>query len=101
MATLATESRHYLAGDWTLTGVTKQLGGLSSSLQKLKSANHKCVHIDCSKVEAIDLSGLELLRVWVELLKIHGVEPKIVNPTDYVQKNIHRLGVKQCDTART
>jgi len=76
MATLATD-RHYLAGDWTLTGVTKQLGGLSSSLQKLKSANHKCVHIDCSKIEAIDLSGLELLRVWVELLKIHGVEPNI------------------------
>ena len=101
MATLATGSRHYLEGDWTLTGVTKQLGGLSSSLQKLKSANHKSVHIDCSKIEAIDLSGLDLLRVWVELLKIHGVEPNIVNPTDYVQNNIHRLGVNQCFADRT
>ena len=101
MATWATESKHYLTGDWTLTGVTKQLPRLTSYLEKLNSAHHKSVHIDCSKIEAIDMSGLQLLHVWVELIKVHGVEPTIVNPPDYVQKNIHRLGVKQCDTDRT
>lgn len=94
MATRTTEWKHHLSGDWTIDGLVSQLRQLTQSLQILES-DVGYFHIDCGKIEAIDMSGFQLLHVWMELLKMHGVAPKIVNPPDYMQKSIKRLGLWQ------
>jgi anti-anti-sigma regulatory factor len=98
MATQTTESRHNLAGDWTISGVVGQLDSLSSSLDKLESAKKKRVHIDCGKIDAIDMSGLQLLHVWLELVKMRGMEADLVNLPADMQQNIRHLGLGQCFT---
>ena len=96
MATRTTDRKHHLTGDWTITGVVGQIDSLQSSLTKLESARKKSVHIDCEKIEAIDMSGLQLLHVWLELVKIRGIEAQLLNLPDHMHQDIHRLGLGQC-----
>ena len=98
MATRTTGSKHHLSGDWTISGVVGQLDSLKSSLQQLESTKKKCVHIDCGKIEAIDMSGLQLLHVWMELAKMRGVKTELINLPDYMYQNINRLGLGYCFT---
>ncbi len=98
MPTKTTDSKHHLTGDWTISGVVGQLDSLQSSLQKLESGRKKNIHIDCGKIEAIDMSGLQLLHVWLELVKMRGMEAQLLNLPDHMHHNIHRLGLGQCFT---
>ena len=94
MSTRTTERKHHLSGDWTINGLMNQVHPLTHSLLILES-DVKHFHIDCGNIEAIDMSGMQLLHVWMELLKMRGVAPKIVNPPDYMQQSIQRLGLWQ------
>ena len=98
MATRTTECNHQLSGDWTISGVVSQVNSLSQSLQKLESARNKRIHIDCGRIESIDMSGLQLLHVWMELVKMHGVKTELVNLPDSMQQSINRLGLSQSFT---
>lgn len=98
MATRTTDSKHHLSGDWTISGVVGQLDSLKSSLQKLDSAKKKRIHIDCGKIDAIDMSGLQLLHVWMELAKMRGVKTELINLPAIMHQNIHRLGLGHCFT---
>ncbi|MBV5339653.1 MAG: STAS domain-containing protein [Deltaproteobacteria bacterium] len=72
-----TEAR--LEGDWTLTGVTRNLDSLALSLQQLESGSGKKLRIDCGQMEKADISGLQLLNVWMQCVRFRGVEPTLVN----------------------
>jgi ABC-type transporter Mla MlaB component len=72
-----TEAR--LEGDWTLTGVTRNLDSLALSLQQLESGSGKKLRIDCGQMEEADISGLQLLNVWMQCVRFRGVEPTLVN----------------------
>lgn len=98
MVAKTTDSKQHLSGDWTISGVIGQLDKLSSSLQKLESAKKKRVHIDCGKIEAIDMSGLQLIYVWMELVKMRGVTTELINLPDNMHRNIQRLGLGHCFT---
>ena len=90
MALQTTESEHNLSGDWTISGVVGQLDLLSSSLNTMESAGKKRVHIDCGKIFAIDMSGLQLLHAWMELAEMRGINAKLINLPDHLHQNSHR-----------
>ena len=68
-----------LEGDWTLTGVTRDLDSLAFSLQQLKPESDKNLRIDCGQIKEADISGLQLLNVWIQCVRFRGVEPTLVN----------------------
>jgi anti-anti-sigma regulatory factor len=96
MKTASSEIEHHLSGNWTITGVVAQLQSLSGYLQHLVSAGKKLLHIDCGSIDAIDLSGLQLLHVWMELVHLNGVKTHLVNLSDAMQTTIRQFGLGQC-----
>ena len=98
MSTRTTDSKHQLTGDWTVSGVVGQCKVLSRSLQGLDSGRKKRIRIDCGKISSIDMSGLQLLHVWMELVKMRGVEAELLNLPNDMQRTIERLGLGQSFT---
>jgi anti-anti-sigma regulatory factor len=98
MAKRSTESKLSLSGDWTIAGVVMQCQTLSRFLQELESGRKKEFHIDCGNIDSIDMSGLQLLHVWVELVRMRGVEARLLNVPDGMQQIICRLGLGQTFT---
>lgn len=68
-----------LEGDWTLAGVTRSLDSLALSLQQLESVSGKKLRIDCGQMKNADISGLQLLNVWMQCVRFRGVEPTLCN----------------------
>lgn len=98
MAMLSTGTKHHLSGDWTISGVVGQVDLLSQSLKKLESTKKKRIHIDCGNIDSIDMSGLQLLHVWMELVKMRGVETRLLNLPADMQQAIESLGLVQSFT---
>lgn len=70
----------YLYGTLTHSGVTDNIiNSLAISLQKVELAGEKSIRIDCGKISSADISGLQLLYVWMQCARFRGVEPKLVN----------------------
>lgn len=72
-----TEAR--LEGDWTLTGVTRNLDSLAYMLQQLEPGTDKNLRIDCGQMKETDISGLQFLNVWMQCVRFRGMEPTLVN----------------------
>ena len=68
-----------LEGDWTLTGVTRNLDSLALSLQQIEHGSDQQLRIDCGKMKNADISGLQFLNVWLQCVKFRGAEPTLVN----------------------
>jgi anti-anti-sigma regulatory factor len=94
MAKRTSGSKHHLSGDWTISGVADQCEALSRSLQDLESGQKKKLQIDCGKINNIDMSGLQLLHVWMELVRMRGVETRLFNLPDDMLQTIQRLGLR-------
>lgn len=95
MAMQTTEPRHQLTGDWTIAGVVTQVDTLTDSLQKLASEQHTDLHVDCASINSIDMSGLQLLHVWLQCAKMRGIKTRLINLPEDMQKAIHNLGLHQ------
>jgi len=98
MAKQTTESKHQLTGDWTISGVVKQVDALSHTLQKQEPGKNIKLHVDYAEIANIDMSGLQLLHVWMECAKMRGVNKQLVNLPDDMHQTIQRLGLGQCFT---
>ena len=89
----------HLQGDLTHTGVTNNIINLLAvSLQKLASGGDKNILIDCEKIRTADVSGLQLLYVWMHCARFRGVEPVLVNLSDSLRTAIQRMGFENCFT---
>ena len=89
----------YLQGNLTHSGVTQSIvNSLSASLQQIESAGEKYFRIDCSRIRAADISGLQLLYVWMQCAKFRGVEPVLVNLSNSLQRTMQRMGLGNCFT---
>ena len=76
--------RHvFLEGDWTLSGIARNLHYLSFSLQQLDLTTEKNLLIDCSAVRSMDFSGMQILNVWLECVRIRGIVPAFINVPEY------------------
>jgi|GEM_PF-983230 len=92
-----------LCGNWSITGVTDQLQFLKVQLQSLSFSNavdtpaSSCPmendpEIDMEDVDQIDLSGCQLLAIWLRHVKLLGLSPVLINVSEEFKQNIHFLG---------
>jgi len=95
MSKRTTDTRHQLSGDWTISGVVKQVDSLSTTLQNLESCGNKKLHVDCRNINSIDMSGLQLLHVWMECARMRGLEPQLINLPVDIHHKIQHLGLGQ------
>ncbi|HEU0264680.1 MAG TPA: STAS domain-containing protein [Geobacterales bacterium] len=70
-----------LSGDWTIAGVSAQMGELrkikASQKRKADQGEPLPLEIDLSGVEAIDASGCQLLVLWLNHLRRQGGAPHV------------------------
>lgn len=89
----------HLQGDLTHSGVTDNIiNSLSVSLQQVASGGEKNFSIDCRKIGTADISGLQLLYVWMQCARFRGVEPALVNLSGSLRQAIQRMGFEHCFT---
>lgn len=84
-----------LSGDWTMNSVSHQIESLltiSSDVGELVPKN-KTLVVDCSGINKIDMSGLQLLYVWVQCLKIKGLQAELVNLSDGMRSTVQQVGL--------
>jgi len=87
----------HLQGDLTHSGATHNIINLLAvSLQKVVSGGDKNMRIDCERIHAADISGLQLLYVWMQCARFRGVEPALVNLSDNLQLTMQRMGLEHC-----
>jgi anti-anti-sigma regulatory factor len=98
MPTRSTGTKHLLAGDWTIAGIVNHVESLSDTLEKHSSTRRKSLHVDCGRINNIDMCGLQLLHVWKNCATMRGLQVRFVNLPDGMQQTIHRLGLGQCFT---
>ena len=85
----------YLRGYWTLTAVTQSaMDSLAASLQKIIPGVAKKLLIDCRDVIVIDCTGLELLYVWLQCVRLRDVEPELLNPPNKLRRAFQRFGFR-------
>ncbi|SJZ50093.1 ABC-type transporter Mla maintaining outer membrane lipid asymmetry, MlaB component, contains STAS domain [Trichlorobacter thiogenes] len=84
-----------LSGDWTMNGIPQQVQSLmaiSNGVGGVVPQNNRLV-VDCSGIKAIDISGLQLLYVWVQCLQIKGLRAELVNLSDGMRSTVHKVGL--------
>ena len=74
-----------LIGDWTITGVVQQVPRLTESRHG-DARSGGTVAIDCSGIEKIDLSGIELLGAWLDCIQLSGRCPELINIPDHMRE---------------
>ena len=81
----------HLEGDWTITGVVKNIDSLADSLQQLEAMEEKKLRINCGRINTVDSGGLQLLYVWMQCARFRGIEPTLVNMSDRLRQKIKGL----------
>ena len=85
MAIRMTDTAACLEGDWTITGLTGNLDSMALSLQQIEPGSEKDLQIDCGQIAEADISGLQLLNVWLQCARFRGVKPILVNVPQKLQ----------------
>lgn len=87
----------HLQGDLTHSGVTHNIiNSLAVSLQQIESGGEKSIRIDCGGVRSADISGLQLLYVWMQCARFRGVEPELINLPDSLQQTMQKMALGHC-----
>jgi ABC-type transporter Mla MlaB component len=99
---MATKTKDFVArlqGDLTHSGVTHNIiNSLAVTLQKIVSGGDTCIRIDCKGICAADISGLQLLYIWMQSARFRGVEPELVNMSDKLLQSFEKMGFGCCFT---
>lgn len=88
------EATAHLTGDWTMAGVVKQVSRLTELDIRGIRPGIPAV-IDCSGIDRIDLSGFQLLYVWLHCLELNGLRPELVNVPPWMREAQLRQGLAQ------
>jgi ABC-type transporter Mla MlaB component len=92
----------HLHGDLTYSGMTRGIiDALDVSLHRIGSGGEKNIRIDCSRIRTSDISGLQLLYVWMQCAGFRGVEPELVNLSDSLQQAMQMMEVGHCFTGNS
>jgi len=87
--------KHELSGDWSISGLMKQLDSLTDYLQKLELKQNEKLFVDCAKINVIDIDGLRFLKAWQEFARMRGVEYRLINLPAHMCAAIRTLGFDQ------
>ena len=86
-----------LKGDLTCSGVTcRSIAALTSSLHRIVAAGEKKIRIDCARIRRADISGMQLLYVWMHCAKLNGVALELVNLSYSLQRLMRKLKLGHC-----
>jgi len=97
MAICIKEKVAHLQGDLTYSGMTQNISdSLAVSLRQLDSGGKKNIRIDCGRILTADISGLQLLYVWMQCARFAGVESELFNIPDCLQQTMERMGLEHC-----
>jgi ABC-type transporter Mla MlaB component len=92
----------HLRGDLTHSGVTHNIiNSLAASLEMIAIGGNKYFRIDCAGICSADISGLQLLYVWMQCSRFRGVEPELVNLPYNLSQTMQRLGFGNCFTGNS
>jgi anti-anti-sigma regulatory factor len=84
----------YLTGDWRLASLTKDnINSLASLLQQLDREDIKSLQLDCELITTIDAPGLQLIKVWMQCMRIRGTEPELINPSKNMKQHFKSAGI--------
>ena len=86
-----------LTGDWNISGVVGQVDTLSNILQQVDASGHKTLKVDCGEIKSVDYNGLQLLKVWLQCARFRGLEPKLVNLSQSMQRIMQVTGFALSD----
>jgi ABC-type transporter Mla MlaB component len=87
----------HLLGDLTNSEAThSSIDSMAVSLQQIESGREKNIRIDCGRIVAADISGLQLLYVWMQCARFRGVESELVHLSGTLQQTMQRMGLGQC-----
>jgi len=84
-----------LSGHWNLSGAVRQIESLSTAHQP-ESGPETLSSVDCSEISSIDISGLQLLHVWLQCVRLRGGKPELINLPESMRQTIKRLGLENC-----
>jgi len=84
----------HLTGDWTIAGVVQQVSRLTE-FEIGCARSGVTVVVDCSGIAGIDLSGFQLLYVWLQCIQLRGLRPKLVNMPEWMREAQELQGVSQ------
>jgi ABC-type transporter Mla MlaB component len=84
-----------LSGQWNLSGLVHQIESLTKLIQT-ESGLINPFRIDCSKINSVDMSGLQLLYVWLQCVTLRGAKPELINLPEDMHQNIKQLGLARC-----
>ncbi len=84
----------YLTGDWRLASLTKDnINSLASLLKQLDREDIKSLQLDCEFISTIDAPGLQLIKVWMQCMRIRGTEPELINPPKNMKQHFKSAGI--------
>lgn len=87
----------HLTGNWTRSEMTdSNIDLLACSLKKLRGAGMRNVRIDCGQLNEVDVSGLQVLYIWLRSFKFRGIDLEMVNPPRKLRKVLQGLLIKIC-----
>lgn len=99
---MSERTRIYLAGDWSMDGVTKQMPQLVEQLASLSgictdeklptNAHHDQSEVDLTRIEKLDACGCQLLAVFLRALQLGGIKPLLNDMPDDIKEKIQFLG---------
>jgi len=70
----------YLWGDWTAAEMNyTHIDSLTALLDTIEAGGRKCLEIDCAHLNSIDDSGEHYLSIWLNCLKLRGIEYTLVS----------------------
>lgn len=76
----------FLAGDWDISGVVAHIDTLSNILQQVDEGGKTILKVDCGEIKTVDADGLQILKVWLQCARFRGIEAKLVNLSDGLQR---------------
>lgn len=88
----------FLAGDWNISGVVAHIDTLSNILQQVDEEGETNLKVDCGEIKTVDSDGLQILKVWLQCARFRGIEPKLVNLSEGLQRLMLATGFKTCDS---
>jgi len=84
-----------LVGNWSLAGVTQNnLDSLSTALCLINPSQAGKLQIDCRQVDTIDATGRQILNVWMNCVRLRGVEPELVIPSNNLRHIFKNMGLR-------
>jgi len=102
MAIASKDTVAHLQGDLTHLGVTHNIiNTLAVTLQEIVSGGDKNIRIDCKGIRTADISGLQLLYVWMQSVRFRGVEPELVNMSNNLLQTFEKMGFGCCFTGNS